>query len=624
VCGIFGNVAAGGHAPSLSDAQVERLRDLLVHRGPDDAGLWRSNQCVLAHRRLSVIDPGPGARQPMRSHDGRFTLVYNGELYNDADLRESLRGRGFPKGGFRTKCDTETVLAAFQCWATDALAHMRGMFALALWDEREKLLTLARDPMGVKPLYFWADAREIVFASEPGPIVQSPLVSPAPNLPMVSAYLTTIRTTLANDTLFQGVHALGAGQMAQCSLAGRSPVIRLVDWFTPPACARSDAETDEAIAERTREAIVESIARHLRSDVPTCSLLSGGLDSTIVAAIAGRSKPDLRTFCAGAASEGGEDDVACARRASAELGTTHAEAIVDKSGFERGWLAMVDALGAPLSTPNEVAIHAVASRLRDDGCVVTLSGEGADELFGGYEAPMLAAWSFIEQGGGSGGRFQLESSAWIPTQIKSAILRERVWTPLEQDAPLVSVYEGLFDRCAQEAGAEADPLEPHLRFQQRVNLAGLLQRLDTATMLASVEGRTPFADAVVATLAGRTPMRCKFRPGALQATGSWPTGGAAPSPAPGSSETKIALRRAFRRDVPRFVVDRPKASFPLPFQRWLTGPAERLRSSAFARAIFTEAAIETVVAAPEQHWRLAWPMINLALWGDRWWGGSGA
>jgi asparagine synthase (glutamine-hydrolysing) len=589
----------------------------MAHRGPDDAGLTRFDQAVLAHRRLSVIDPSSNGRQPMTSADGRFTLVYNGMLYNDLDVRRELSARGFPRDGFRTACDTETVLAAFECWATDALTHLRGMFALALWDERERLLTLARDPLGVKPLYFWAGSKELLFASEPGPIVRSPLVGAAPNLAMVSAYLTTIRTVLGNDTLFQGVHAVAPGQLAQCSFNGPSPVIRLVDWFTPGESEAGEA-AEEEVFERVREGVTESTLLHLRSDVPTCSLLSGGLDSTIVASLAKERLPSLRTFCAGSACDGDDNDLSCARRASAALGTRHSEALIDEERFARDWAWMVETLGAPLSTPNEVAIHAVARRLRDDGCVVTVSGEGADELFAGYGPPMVAAAQFIERGVGSGGRFQLESNAWIPTQAKAAILREEVWSTLDADAGLRSMYEQTFERCAREAGEDADPLEAHLRFHQRVNLAGLLQRLDTATMLTGVEGRTPYADAVVAGIAARTPMRCKFMAAAPAGVGGRVEAGGE------TVQTKIALRRAFADRVPSFVVDRAKASFPLPFERWLHRASDRLRASQFARAIFTEAAVETIAAAPNQHWRLAWPMINLALWGDRWWGRGAA
>lgn len=611
MCGILGIVAAAGHEPSLDDAGVARLRDLMAHRGPDGAGLWRAGPAVLAHRRLAVVDLSDAGAQPMATPEGRYAMVYNGQLYNDAEMRRELAAIGLPAQGFRGRCDTETVLHAFAAWGPGALARLRGMFALAVYDTRRRVLTLARDPLGVKPLYFWKNERELVFASEPGPILAHPDCSARPNFDMVSAYLTTIRTTLGADTLFQGVHAVRPGQMVECDVSGDVPRVRRAEFWTAGRVQRGgDAPA------RVRAAVTDSVARHLISDVPLCALLSGGLDSTVVATLASRDLPDLRTFCAGAApgddDAGAPSDLAFARLAAARLGSRHAEAIVTREMFAKRWAWMVGRLGVPLSTPNEVAIHEVASTLRGDGCIVTLSGEGADELFAGYEAPMLAAMGHVrgEEGAGlSSAMFELEANAWVPPGAKGSIVNPDLWAALENDSWVRGYYEQEFELSRAEAG-DADPLEAHLRLQRRINLTGLLQRLDTATMLASVEGRTPFADARIAEIAQSLPMDAKFV--------------AEPSPAGGVAvaarcRTKIALREAFRADLPPEIADRAKASFPLPFQAWVADHAGSLRRSAFARAVFTDAAVATVAGDTARHWRLAWPMINIALWGDRWW-----
>jgi asparagine synthase (glutamine-hydrolysing) len=299
--------------------------------------------------------------------------------------------------------------------------------------------------------------------------------------------------------------------------------------------------------------------------------------------------------------------------------------------FLERWAWMIDRMGVPLSTPNEVAIHEVASRLRADGCVVTLSGEGADELFAGYEAPLAEAWRFerARDALASPARFQLENNAWIPTSTKGAILDDRLWDAIAHDSWLMAWTEREFDRAAAECGAPTtrlpagalavDPVEAHLRHQRRVNLTGLLQRLDTATMLAGVEGRTPFADAHVALVAESLPLARKFtveEPPTLLAAHTHPTS----APPVLRTRSKLALREAFRADLPAEIVDRPKASFPLPFQGWIAAHADALRTCDFARAIFSPAAIETVAHDPARHWRLAWPMLNLALWGKKWWG----
>ncbi|RMH27827.1 MAG: asparagine synthase (glutamine-hydrolyzing) [Planctomycetota bacterium] len=612
MCGLFVSVNFAGDRPAIDDATAVGLRDRLAHRGPDGAGLWRAGPAVLAHRRLAVVDLTDAGAQPMVSADGAVALVYNGELYNDADLRAQIR-RLDPRP-FASDCDTETVLRAIEVFGEDALARFRGMYALAWWDARRRRLTLARDPLGVKPLYYTEVGGEVVAASEPGPILHHPRLSPAPNLAMLSAYLTTIRTVLGEDTLFQGVLAVEPGSLVRFEEA-RGRVSRTVRWHWTPAPAD---EVDEGAEARTREVVGESLEAHLRADAPLCALLSGGLDSTILTALARERLDGLRTYAAGAPGGSENDDLACAAAVASELGVAHERAIVDREAFVQSWPEMVRAMGVPLSTPNETAIFAVASRLRADGCVVTISGEGADELFAGYAAPTVAAWrcSRADPEGAAGGLFQLEANAWVPLGAKRRVLREAALDAAGADAPLVERYQSWFAEAARQAGPFADPVEAHLRLLQRVNLTGLLQRLDSATMLAGVEGRTPFADAVVAHHAQGLPISMKFDPGEAAGAPGDAGGGVAVA---AEVRTKIALRRAFRGRIPALALDRPKASFPLPFREWLADQSPALRRSRFAREVFTPEAIDAVSAAPGEHWRLAWPMINAALWGDVWW-----
>lgn len=625
--------------PSIDEREAARLRDLLTHRGPDGAGLWAHHNAILAHRRLAVVDLSETGAQPMfldpggvvtmrreRGAPARLAMVYNGELYNDAELRRELEGLG---ARFRGTCDAETVLHALAAWGPGALARLRGMFALALYDTERRSLLLARDALGIKPLYFAQVGPEVVFASEPGPILAHPRMSRRPNLEMVSAYLTTIRTALGNATLFEGVQALAPGQMAEVSLAGSEPVVRVSAWWRSARSASDDPGAGpgvEAAAEMVGAAVRDSVVRHLRADVPTCALLSGGLDSSIVAGVAAPVHGSLRTYCAGTQlpadcrEEREQSDLVWARRVAEALGTRHAEAHVMRGMFLERWRWMVGRMGVPLSTPNEVAIYAVAQRLREDGCIVTLSGEGADELFAGYEGPMRSAWAYVHSEPGERsampGAFELRASAWIAPEIKGGVLRPDVWAALSEDAALDRAYEAEFEAAAEEAGD--DGLAAHLRLHRRINLTGLLQRLDTATMLAGVEGRTPLADAEIAALAESLPMGLKFDYGdGIDAAGASAGGvltasGVAVAPA----RTKIVLREAFRDVVLPGVVNRPKASFPLPFRGWMDGMSEVLRGSSFARAVFTDAAVEAVAAQPEKRWNLAWPMMNVALWGD--------
>jgi asparagine synthase (glutamine-hydrolysing) len=372
------------------------------------------------------------------------------------------------------------------------------------------------------------------------------------------------------------------------------------DWW---AGERDGSEQVDAAG--VRERVMDSVRRHLRSDVPICTLLSGGLDSTIITTAARGMEPglDLCTYCAGADAPEG-DDLPVARRIAAALNTRHTEAKITREHFAQRWPEMVRATGLPMGTPNEVAINEVSRRLRADGKIVALSGEGADELFAGYEAPLEAAARAAEASGadwlGQGGATQLELAAWIPTGAKEQILSPGVWAGLESDAVLREHYRDEFVRVATLAEVE-DAMAAHQCFIRRINLSGLLLRLDQSTMLESVEGRTPLADQSLAAMAEAMPMAARYSPGAKP------------------PRTKLILREAFAGMIDAEALTRPKASFPLPFQEWAADNAGSLSRSRLAKEVFSPLALASVTANPRELWRVAWPMINIALWGERWW-----
>lgn len=600
MCGIIGIATALRHRPSIDEPALLRGRDRMSHRGPHDAGVASpAPHVTLAHRRLAIVDLTAGGHQPMVSADTACALAYNGMLYNDHQLRQQLRSIG---AEFASSCDTETVLRALEQWGPEALRRMRGMFAIAFYDQRDQSLTLARDPLGIKPMYYvrrrnTSDAGEVIFGSELGALRELPGVSDAPDLVTVSAYLTTIRNTLDDRTMYAEIRSVRPGEWIRFDLASdRIPERRGSVWPGP-------ADPIDALdaVECVRAGVAESIERHCRADVPVCALLSGGLDSAITTSVACEHVADLRTYCAGDPSAEPiagipqSEDFAHARLVADRLGTAHTEVPIDQVLFDRSWPEMVAQLGAPLTTPNEIAILAVARTLAADGHRVAISGEGADELFAGYAAPMAAAAAHVAAGNDDPGVFQLTSNAWTPLEMKPVIFTPDAWQAADRDRTLIDTYRGTWDALELERG-DASDLELHLRFHRRVNLAGLLGRLDTSTMLASVEGRTPFADATLARLAERVPMSAKYN------------GEASPP------QTKIALRNAYASVLPDEVVRRPKASFPLPFQTWMATHAATLGESEFMRATFSEAALATVAADPAGHWALAWPMINLALW----------
>ncbi len=566
----------------------------MERRGPDGAGLWSSENVTLAHRRLAVLDTSQRGEQPMATPDGRYHLLYNGELYNDTELREELLTLGAAPGGFRGGCDAETVLWAFATWGAEAFERLRGMFAIAVYDTRHHVLHLARDPLGIKPLYYHLGSSEVTFASEPRALLAHPKIEALPDLPVVSGYLSTLRTSLGRRTLFRGVYALQPGERARFD--AKSGEMTLETYYRPDPVDASLTDVAEA-AELVREVLDDAVARHLRADVPLSALLSGGLDSTIICTSARERLGELHTWCTGDRSDKASD-FEFARLASQDLGSRHNELALDRERFVRDWPWMIQNLGLPLSTPNEVAIHAVARDMRDSDFVVTLSGEGADEFFGGYELALQSAATFCDSRADkrSGGRFQLESAAWAAPSLKPHLVNADAWVGLGGDELLFEHYDELFRECEADAGDDASPIDAHLRFSRKSNLTGLLQRLDTSTMLASIEGRTPFADRRVAEVADRLPISLK-----------WGTRG------------KTVLRNAWHGQIPAPINERSKQSFPLPFQEWSADLSWKLESSPFAKTFFADKARQEVAADTRTHWQLAWPMLNLAMWGDSWW-----
>lgn len=584
MCGIAGIIGL----PEPPERVLLAMRDAMEHRGPDAAGIWTAPGVGLVHRRLAVLDPSHAGDQPMVDAEAGVALVFNGEIYNHRELRRSL---GIGDDCYTSSGDTATLLR----WVAAGmpLESLRGMYGFGWVDLRARTLTLARDPLGIKPLYWSRLPGRVIFASEVVGLFAHPELEPRPDTAGVRQYLTTIRTVIEDRTMFEGVRAVRPGQTLRFSLDRPDD---------PPVEGRIgvDALDRPARDDEAAETIAESIAVHLQTDVPICALLSGGLDSTIIASEVVRRVSPLRTYCA-SGPDIATGDALHARRVAELLGTVHHETSITGDRFLELWIDSIERTGLPMSTPNEVAIRRVAARVRADGCVVALTGEGADELFGGYDEPMRLAVEFSRSSGGDAARHLLDAHAWASPEQHRLILDDSAW----RDDPDLDAVRAVFTRVWAEASeGAADEIGAHLRFHQRVNLVGLLQRLDTATMLESVEGRTPFADRVVQSAAWSIPGDRLYSPDATTM----------------HERTKLVLRRAFRDAVPDEVLRRDKASFPLPFEGWLRLASERVLSCVGSAPFVRPGALAVVAADPARHWNLAWPLFNLVLWADRWWG----
>lgn len=617
MCGILGIVSGVNRALSVNEKTIVRMRDLMTHRGPDGKGLWMNHHVALAHRRLSVIDLKHG-QQPyhlgaLGSSDHQV-LSFNGEIYNHRALRTEMQTMGIQ---FDTQSDTETLAKAWACWGADALPKLRGMFAFAIYEAKFQRVTLVRDPMGIKPLYYAAihtsQGSEAVFASEPLPVVSHPSISVQPDWATVSSYLTTLRTTLGRRSMYQGVNVLQPGELVEIDLSGETPVLTCRSWYK----GKSDSEilTLEEAIEETHTVVTQSIDSHLLSDVGSASLLSGGIDSTIITARTLDHSPNLKTWCTGtisdsvAASNGllGDipGDVEHAMLAAHTLGSDHQTVPLNHNQFNELWPWIVKQTGLPLSTPNQVSIYQVSKSLSGHA-KVALSGEGADEIFAGYDKQLMPFANYLhsaQQAGHQGQTpldFYLHMTSWVPLQLKGNILNSDVMQQANQDYWLIKELQNIFG----SHNPEQYGLAHMMMAQRKFNLTGLLERLDSSTMLASVEGRTPFADIRVSEFADQMPMNYHF---AMNDTLDAVT-------------SKQLLRRAFANKVPEHVLRRPKASFPVPFQCWMEKQGQTMLKSSLAKDVFHHDAMGLVGQQTSGQWASAWPMINISIWLESIWG----
>ncbi len=593
----------------------------LRHRGPDDEGVYASGATGLAHTRLSVIDLTADGSQPMLSDDGRFAIAYNGEVYNFPALRRSLEEAGHR---FRGRSDTEVVLHAFMEWGEGAFPMLEGMFALAVWDDREKRLHLARDRFGIKPLYYWAGASSFVFGSEIKALLASGEVAPRLDWHGLHEYLY-YDTALGARTLYAGVCKLLPGHKLVLD-AESGPTVG-------PYCSIFDVEPVEddfpTAAERVRGLLDRAVRGHLVSDVPVGVFLSGGIDSSAITAFASRHYPGrIRTYSAGFDFEGAQtvNELPRARMVAERFGTDHHELHVAGGDAASVIERLVGQHDAPFGDAANIPLYLLCEQLGGDNKVI-LQGDGGDEIFAGYGRYSLMA---IERWA----RVLARSTSWaapfVPPGTRYYPLLQRLVHP---DPALrfahIMANSDVDDPPALVFGAEArsmleanDPFsryrELHRRFErldavQRALYtdAGILlpdvyfEKVDKATMAHGIEVRVPLVDTRLASYAMGLPASYKVK----------------------GFQKKRVLRQALRGLVPDSVLDHPKVGFGVPVSHWLrTTLAEYARgalldpsrpSASLFDAAALRACLEDHVAGRRDRGRLLYRLLNLALWYDR-------
>lgn len=600
MCGILGIVSRDARPVTATDEEVQRLRDWMRARGPDDAGLVRPHpRVVLAHRRLAIRDPTQGS-QPWVSADGRWTLTYNGELYNTTELVAGTSAR-FPQPP-TTRCDTEILMRVLQVEEANAPAQLRGMFAWGAYDAREERLILARDRFGIKPLYFMSCGNEFVFASSPRPLLLYARSRPAVNSRALAHYLQTLRLTLGMETLWEGIYSLPPAHRLILDQQGLS-LERY--WDYPQGTAWS---SPEQACEALQGELAEAVRIRLVSDVPVGMMLSGGVDSCLLGSyVREELGPRFIAECGSGQQPSelahhpqAEDETGLAAKTARFLGCQFRGVEVSEEEYRLLWRELIAESGQPLATPSDVIIYRLAQSLKQQVGVV-LGGEGADELFGGYAS--IHGLALTQTPDSPTGRAALverylAASGLIPAAGLRLLLRN---SPDESIAAIQAHYLELL------GNGTGTLFSGMLRLLHTANLESLLARLDRATMAASLEARVPFTDHRLVERFWNLPTEYCL-PGGLADSDDLPPG-------------KWLLRQHALTRLPREIAARPKASFPTPVLAWLAdrwGAWSRdiLLNSPLLQELFEAQPLQELAEHPAQAGLWQWPLLNLGLWDE--------
>lgn len=626
MCGIVGALVFQESDFKISEAILSRMRDTMIHRGPDGGGLWISEDARLglAHRRLSIIDLSSSAGQPMANEDGSLQVVFNGEIYNHDEIRQKLKAIGNYK--WKTDhSDTEVILHAFEEWGIDCIKQFRGMFSIALWDANKKDLWLIRDRLGVKPLYYTVHHGRIVFASEIKALLEDPDFVPEVCDEALYHYLSFL-TTPSPLTMFKGVHKLAGGTWLRVSPDGSISEHRY--WEVWDHVEPLTHVSEEEICERLRIELRKAISLRKVSDVPIGVFLSGGIDSSINTVLFSESEGlPLKTFTIGYSGNNMsyENELHYAQSVADMVGAEYYTKILNVDDMLDFLPEMVRLQDEPIADPVCIPLYFVSKLARDNGVVVCQLGEGADELFWGYPGwkrllDLQRIDSFlIPKFAKKFGLFCLNvlgrDLSFSYERLRRSIEGQPIFWGGAEAFTETHKQKLLSKRMQKKFSGQSswDVLKPiHDRFikgsWEKSSLAWmsyldlnlrlpelLLMRVDKMSMAASLEGRVPFLDHKFVELAMSIPEKIKTRDGVL----------------------KSILKKAVRGLIPDEIIDRPKQGFGVPLHDWFF---ERLEVSAretlddFCRRtdFFDYAEVSRLFEQRESS--QIWYLLNFAMW----------
>jgi asparagine synthase (glutamine-hydrolysing) len=626
MCGIAGILEFGKDA-HVDSGVLRRMCDVIAYRGPDDDGFFTQGRIGLGMRRLSIVDLATG-HQPISNEDGSIWIVFNGEIYNHRTLREDLISRGH---SYRTQSDTETIVHLYEEYGNDCVQHLRGMFAFAIWDANRKSLFVARDRLGIKPLYYRLTADNFLFGSEIKVLLTYPGVRPGFNRATLPEYLA-FGYLSGDETFYNGVHKLMPGHWLEVNEQGN---LRVEQYWDLPLAVDDKPHDERYYVESYRELLEGAVGSHLMSDVPLGVFLSGGLDSSAVAALTTKIRREpIETFSVGY-HEQTYSELPYARTVAQHLKSVHHEVLMSREDFFGTLPKLIWHEDEPIAWPSSVSLFFVA-RLARDHVTVVLTGEGSDETLGGYSryAFTLKNMAFdrvfrslVPRSIRSGIRNSISTSTWINAAARRKLshtflgLDGESWTSFYFDN-FFSAFnqkdqnELLTDELNHEIAtgfayrdvlqyweaSSGELLQRLLYTDIKTYLVELLMKQDNMSMAASIESRVPFLDHVLVEWATRVPASIQMR----------------------GTAGKQILKKAMEGLLPHSIIYRPKLGFPTPWSGWLAGAQldsiERmlLEHRSMNRGFFKRAAVEKLFAEHRaryrDHYDRIWRLLNLELW----------
>lgn len=631
MCGIAGFFYPASEPPRAASELLRKITRSLLHRGPDAEGYFEDRGLGLGHRRLKIIDLEGGV-QPMTSGDGRYTVVFNGEIYNFRDIRRRLEQRGRT---FKTRSDTESLLQLFEEKGAACLPELEGMFAFAVWDRERRTLTAAVDPFGKKPFYYAGPETTggaFVFASEPRALLEHPGVSREPDRHAILKYLA-FEYVPAPETIWSGVRKLRGGTAVEVSASG-TRVFRYTRPYGPAVFAKTEAGW---LAE-AQELLRDAVKKRLVSDVPLGVFLSGGLDSTAVLAEMRALDPGrkIKTFTIGF-EEASFDESAYARQAADFFSTEHIEEKLTLAAMLREHRAILAHLDEPMADASFIPTF-LLSRLVRQSVTVALGGDGGDELFGGY--PTFEA-----------ARLARRVDRWVPRPVQSMLTRAAQQLPVSMDnlswdfkikqftkglgypprarnqvwlgafsdselGPLLSadmidvaaeaagVYRGIDEALGEPAADDRDDLQ---EFYFKFYLEGdILVKTDRASMAHSLEARSPLLDDRLVGTVRRIPADIRF----------------------GNGQPKYLFKKMLFGRIPGDILNRPKKGFGIPIAHWIrkdlkaefesTLASDRIRKAGFFNPDTVSALLAQHLAGKRDNRKQLWTLYVFEKWRERW------